>query len=336
MILKEADNKDTVVAALEALLPHSDARQQKSIQRELACVRAGIKGENESAYLLDFEFRNSRNTLLVHDLRIEHNGRVAQIDHLLLNRWLEFYILETKHFADGLKVDEQGQFLRWNSYRKTYEGMPSPIEQAERHGAVLTDLISSLDWSTRAGLRLTPTLKHRVLISPGARLMLPAAKPELADVVLKADTFAKHWKAEIDKESFFSTVASVARIVSRDTLQEMARKLVACHKPMEFNYAARFGVEVAGPPGQSNGAAITAPSPVAGHCCRHCKSVDLEMFWGKYGYYFKCRACARNTPAPPGCERKDCTSRIRKAGNQFTQYCEACGWEKPLHQNHAS
>jgi hypothetical protein len=45
-------------------------------------------------------------------LRLEHNGRTAQIDHLLINRWMECYVLESKHFNAGLKITEDGEFMR--------------------------------------------------------------------------------------------------------------------------------------------------------------------------------------------------------------------------------
>ena len=33
--------------------------------------------------------------MVLHDLRLEHGNQVAQIDHLLINRWMECYVLET-------------------------------------------------------------------------------------------------------------------------------------------------------------------------------------------------------------------------------------------------
>ena len=42
----------------------------------------------------------------MHDLRVEHAGQVAQIDHLLVNRLLQIYVLESNSFAEGLDVNE--------------------------------------------------------------------------------------------------------------------------------------------------------------------------------------------------------------------------------------
>jgi hypothetical protein len=46
--------------------------------------------------------------VVIHDLRIEHRGRVAQIDHLLINRVLDIFVLESKNYYYGVKISEEG------------------------------------------------------------------------------------------------------------------------------------------------------------------------------------------------------------------------------------
>ncbi|MCX7177078.1 MAG: nuclease-related domain-containing protein [Proteobacteria bacterium] len=100
MIIKSADEKQLVLETLEQLRQRPDATdtQRKTVEKEIKIFRAGIKGEEESAYLIDFDFKASKNTAVIHDLRLESNGRVAQIDHLLIHRKLTVFVLETKHF----------------------------------------------------------------------------------------------------------------------------------------------------------------------------------------------------------------------------------------------
>lgn len=139
MLIKTSDDKTQALETLEKLLERKDltASQHKAIKKELWAMRAGIKGENEAAYELDFNFENSKNSILLHDLRLEVNGRVAQIDHLLITRALVGFVFETKNFGSGIKIEENGEFLRWNAYQKCYEGMPSPIAQNQNHALVL-------------------------------------------------------------------------------------------------------------------------------------------------------------------------------------------------------
>jgi hypothetical protein len=133
MLIKRFDDHSDELAQLELLAKSGSGDTAKRAAKDLAIRKAGVKGETESAYLLDFHFADSPNWALIHDLRLEHNGRVAQIDHLLINRWMECYVLETKHFNAGIKITEDGEFLRWNDYKHYFEGMPSPLLQNERH-----------------------------------------------------------------------------------------------------------------------------------------------------------------------------------------------------------
>src|SRR4051794_25489368 len=108
------------------------------LERDLAIARAGVQGEKEAAYHIDFNLKDSKNWAVIHDLSIEWNGRVAQIDHLLLNRLLEIHVVETKSFRTKIRFANGGwerlNFGHW-------EGIPSPAEQNERHILVLKELL---------------------------------------------------------------------------------------------------------------------------------------------------------------------------------------------------
>ena len=45
-----------------------------------------MKGEQEAAYHIDFHLKDSQNWAVIHDLRVEWNGRGAQMDHLHIDR----------------------------------------------------------------------------------------------------------------------------------------------------------------------------------------------------------------------------------------------------------
>lgn len=118
MIIKNADDKSCHVQQLEDLLTIATSEQKIKITQELRNLRAGIKGEQEAAYLIDFDLGKSQNTLVIHDLRLEIGGRIAQIDHLLINRTLNVFVLETKHFHAGLKITEEGEFIVLECFQK--------------------------------------------------------------------------------------------------------------------------------------------------------------------------------------------------------------------------
>jgi hypothetical protein len=75
MIIKRMDSKEEEIAELTALLKSRlTSRQRFSMERELKAIRAGVSGEKDSAYYIDFYFRNSKNWAVIHDLRLEHKG----------------------------------------------------------------------------------------------------------------------------------------------------------------------------------------------------------------------------------------------------------------------
>src|SRR5437016_1060418 len=114
MLLKTADRKEAAIAELERLKVVAPANRKADIEQELRIMRAGLRGEEEAAYLIDFHLKESKRTVIIHDLRLEIGGRVAQIDHILIHRTLNVFVLETKHLHAGIKITEEGEFLRWS------------------------------------------------------------------------------------------------------------------------------------------------------------------------------------------------------------------------------
>lgn len=112
MIIKPIDDKSKHFSELEGLLAETSDSQRKRVEEELRNCRAGLRGEKDVAYFIDFELKDAKNWAIIHDLRIEDDDRVAQIDHLLIDRMLNCYVLETKSFHAGLKITEEGRFAQ--------------------------------------------------------------------------------------------------------------------------------------------------------------------------------------------------------------------------------
>jgi len=94
MIIKNAEDKKGQIEALQTLLAHpdADASTRKRVEREILNIKAGARGEEEAAYEMKVHWGESKNWMIIHDLRIEHGGLVAQIDHLLINRFMEMWV----------------------------------------------------------------------------------------------------------------------------------------------------------------------------------------------------------------------------------------------------
>lgn len=332
MLIKKADDESVRIHALE-LLAAGTGPDAARYAVELRNRKAGLRGERDAAYLIDFDFAESPNWAVVHDLRLEHAGRVAQIDHLLINRWLQVYVLETKSFHSGLKINEAGEFLRWNDFAKKFEGMPSPLAQNDRHIEVLRSVFDSMDLPTRAGFRIQPEFMSFVLISPNARIDRP--KGFDASRVIKADVLRKSIWKDVDNENpLIGLLKTAAKVVSGETVRGVAEALVAKHQP--FGKAAakpetgkprsdstlepRIPTEATAPTPRMES---SEASPQNLPTCKACSANTGSILYGKYGYYFKCEPCGANTALRLKCEAGH-SAKVRKDGLRFFRDCEQC------------
>jgi hypothetical protein len=368
MLIKQADDQASVLAELEARIQEGGPRA-KYAMTDLRNRRAGIRGEQQAAYLIDFDYAKSPNWAVIHDLRLEHGGRTAQIDHLLINRWMDIYVLETKSFHAGLKITDDGEFVRWNDFKNRYEGMASPIEQNERHIQVLKDVVGCIDLPTRLGLRITPTFQSFVLIDPSANVI--RSKRFDTSRVIKADQLKKSIWRDIDGDGVLTMIKTAAKIVSGETVAFVAQQLAALHQPFLHNSASEVSHAVAAnnsqeasslPSTQGNGieptlhssadqpggAAFraratpaspspqgnTSPSPAA-PTCKKCQANKGSILYGKYGYYFQCQNCNTNTSVRFTCQPGH-GPKLRKERDEFYCECPECGTSDLFHTNSSS
>jgi len=241
MIIKNKDERQEQIDYLSDLLDRDFAEAKKAmIERELKCLYSGKMGEKSSAYYLDFEFKRTKNWALIHDLRLEHEGDVAQVDHLLIGRFMDIYVIESKNFTQGVSVSGEGDFHYF--YKNRPNAIPSPITQNERHIRFLKRFLKDKDLlPKRLGVTLQPNFKNIVLISPKSRLTKPKKGTYDCSPVMKADKFFERFSSDLKDESF-SSMMNVAKIISQESLRMFAERLALAHKPITIDYKAKFGL----------------------------------------------------------------------------------------------
>ncbi len=244
MLIKEKDSINQQIDQLESLQKQNlSSNQKKSVETEIKILRSGVKGENTSAYFLDFHFGDSKNWAILHDIRIELNGQVAQIDHLLINRFLEFYVLESKNYTNGIKITDEGEFLIYFGGRS--KAVESPIEQNERHIFLLQKFFKSNSnlLPKRLGLRVKPAYKNYVIVSPQSKITRPKKATFDTSAVIKSDALYSLIQKQTD-ESSIKDVITISKIIAADTLKQLAMSLALFHKPAPLtNYRKKFGIE---------------------------------------------------------------------------------------------
>ena len=252
MLIKSADDKSKRLALLESLqgAPMLDSEQQAWLGKELWALREGIRGERDAAHYLDNHFGSSENLAVIHDLRLNVDGEVAQIDHLLISRGFVFYLLETKQYNGDLHINEFGEFSVSYGNRKPW-GIPSPLEQSRRHQNVLVKLLARLGIGGR--IQKEPEFQHVVLVNPKAHIHRPSRDVFDSTNVIKADQFAS-WREKYvhGESSMLKTLGLLANMRGTDTVKEWAQLLCRQHRPQDLLALPEFmqpreKVEVAAP-----------------------------------------------------------------------------------------
>lgn len=238
MLIKSADEKESQIAILQNLLAHNRVATEKKdlIQRELRNLLTGIATERQAAYEINFYAARSKNLFVIHDLRLEIGGRVAQIDHLLMNRAFEVFVLETKTFSTGLSINERGEFS--TSYDGKEVGIPSPVAQNARHISVLKDAFGEIGLPKRLGITMHPTYNSVVLVSPKAVINRPILGDSDA-AIIKLDQFFSWYNDKMDTLTLKDTFG-ILKVSSSDTVRDLGEKLLTLHKPHRVDYIKRF------------------------------------------------------------------------------------------------
>ena len=325
MLFKDIDPKTEEINQLKNLLELSkNSKQQALIKADLARIENGYKAEKDNAYYLDFAFKDNANHVLLHDIRIEHEGKVAQIDHIIINRF-GIEVLESKSFTGTLSIRGDGSLDV--EYGKKVQTFPNPIEQNNRHSKILSAFIKA-NVALPSNLKLfgIPT-SSMVLINPKTTITNDA----LPKGFERADSFTTKRNEAIDKMGTIELFKSLGVIMKIDRAKEIAEFLVKHHTPKTYDYAKKYPIKKELPTVQSIQSAsketIVEKAIQETHTknCSKCESNEIEIVYGKYGYYFKCLSCEGNTAIKLSCTDSKCKPKIKKSKLNFYHVCENCG-----------
>jgi hypothetical protein len=309
MILKESDGIHRDIDCLEALArhPNADTRIRLGIEEEIRKLKAGERGELGTANQLKVFFGDSQHWLVINDLRLEHRGVVAQIDHLLINRTLDIWICESKHARYGVKINPYGEFMTFDSAGRP-RGMDSPIEQNDRHARVLGDILAAgiIQLPRRLGRPLSPRIHTLVLIAQGA-IARPRVPVHGIETVIKSEHLHRHVTEADDNGNPFD----ILKLLDFQKIVAIGRQLVALHRPLAQDWARRVGLDAAPEPplraaGKPVRAVATPPETGPGSCRRCSNPVSIatsrycrqrsEIFGGEVF----CPECQAGAAVPAG------------------------------------
>jgi hypothetical protein len=319
--------------------------------------QAGHYAESQLAFYLKREFKDDPQIFVFNNLRLEKAGDACQIDHLVLHPY-GIIIIESKSVTTRVEVNELGEWKRW--FNNVWQGMPSPVLQAQRQGKFLKNyleanvekLLNKIFFGKQAHFTKMP-IDVLVAISDSGIINRP--KNDKLDSVSKADQIADKTKAIIadyhKKNSLLSLNAPPYEF-SKDEIPRICEFLLTHHQPAKIKIS----------PSEKSTPVITkkiesipkkiisvspnniqkpefANKPVVKNVntnlqsiCSHCQSKNLSILYG-HSYYFKCHNCNKNTAIKNICSQCGSLEKTRKSGLQFFTECQKCDTSRLLHTN---
>ena len=318
------------------------------------------------AHYLHRRFSDDPDVYVLHDLRLEdwrqpeQNGSpgVCQIDHLIVHRWGVF-IVESKSVTGEVRVRPDGTGGdEWSRVWQDRErGMPSPIRQAKRQAEFLrtilqrnrTELVGRQDLGFRTVAKVMVGTDQRGFKNMPMQLVISVSdrgritrldgwkepRKPFQVYVTKADLVPDKIAREIKKHRKGARLVAPISPMSQYGLWDMKEKEVLT--VAEFLASRHCAVGSAASSSQPR--TTTEPARSASPdsrslqaSCKHCGSSKLDARSGRFGYYWRCGDCGKNTKMPLQCstcgaqrQRHNPTTKIRKKGAEFFRDCERCG-----------
>lgn len=321
---------------------------------------SGDAAEREMAFYLKRYFADDPEVFVLHDIRIEFNDDVAQMDHLIIHP-AGMTIVETKSVAGKVQMKEDGQWLRW--YNDRSSGMASPLIQAKLQMELLRKFLRSNTRQPEVIDRLP--INFLVAISSQGVYIPPKSNPP--PEVCKTDLVGEKLRSKIqDALPWFSVghrklladflVRSHTPRVAPAPQPVSVPAVVAAPEPVAQEAYAAYQAEPVKV--KTTPATRTAPAhleyigdqlkaagflrslaggdnlrKVYATYCKKCASQNLEFRYGKYGYYLKCLDCEENTAVKLDCRLCRRQTKLRKDGDLLFVECASCKLSEVLHRN---
>lgn len=311
---------------------------------------AGIKQEHDVAFYLRRAYKNSDHIMVLNDIRIEHDGESAQIDHLIVYTY-GFVVVESKSIRGEVKVNEYGEWTR--SYKGQWSGMPSPIKQAELQLKLLKQyLCANIEKVIGKFLGIQQGLGARCYdvfcaISSDAIIDRSNATKDIADKLVKSEFIADALDKKMNFIKFYQVTAKIADTrpgFNQAELHHICQFLLGNTQQFDNNSHNKASAAWLAPiqmtpratevlNARASATVATAEAmvkPVNVNViavqCRHCGDCNaLSPQSGRFGYYVQCGKCGGNTPLKRPCPVcKSQNTKVSKSQSVFTLACQAC------------
>lgn len=231
MLIKLRDSTPSKIDLLERKIANEGSGAQDRLDLKSAIGR--MKNDTTTDKACDFLnhwFADSPDWMLIHDLRLEIDRSLAVANHVLIDRGLRFYWLDTRYIDCGLTVQPSGVCSACYSGGDKLRSTPiaSPLRKLQKDLRTFTQAVrlaqAKLGWS---GFIKQPIVNGYILTSTAIKNSVPRhVSMDTSPLVSKDSLFSLIWESRAGENSLWP------RKTSQDTLREAAAALVDLHRPV--------------------------------------------------------------------------------------------------------
>jgi len=307
-------------------------------------IKAGLAAEKQMAFYLKRAFADKEDIFVLNDIRLERDGEVAQIDHLIIHAY-GFIIVESKSVSSKVSVNKHAEWKR--IYNNKESGMRSPIQQAKIQASFLTAYLQEKGTKLFRESIIDKVIakpkyayfKFDVLVAISDTGIIERDNIDLPEV-LKADAvpdkvlaLISTRKKDILKAFVNPFSTSNGYTFHQNTVKKIANFLIAMHQSA-INQTKEATIVQEKPITYGEKTEVQSDINKIVYECTKCKSQNLQVNYGR-NYYFKCLDCENNIPIKHTCNTPNCKPRTKKRKLQFYKVCETCGIDKLFYENKA-
>jgi len=238
MIYRESSD-DRQADITELMVLREETRDQKvrnTIDTHLKRIRAGLAGERNVAYFLQMAYGQDPDIFVLHNLRFETPRGVVQLDHVVITKKRQLYLLETKSMRTGIVRDKDGRWYQQygpeGQYRKP---MSDPIEQGMRHVDLVCEMLDEIESNIEEVIAV-------MIVMPDAKVEVERQQHEDFHIVA-SDRF-KTWLDE--RPTIRSATTAVRRrrkgLMDDDQIFGVAARLDRAHCPIAYDWRGMVGM----------------------------------------------------------------------------------------------
>lgn len=229
VFIKEFSKENQQIEDLEKIIATlEDGEKKDRINKDISYLKKGMFGEQN----VFFELKNANIPLLcLHDIRLEYEGLVAQIDFLVLTKQY-ICILETKQLQGNIDINKEGDFIRvyTDKFRKTTRsGMYSPVEQNRKHVNLVKKLLKE-----KFDINRMPIKSLIVMANSKTIIRKSYASKEIQEQIIRAENLSNYLSKWIDEIDYS---------LKEDQVFTVANYLKENHKPIIFDYNAKYKLD---------------------------------------------------------------------------------------------